>query len=173
VKAFYHDIPEAERRKLVWKNFNPKHKNVYRGLSPFLPNVPEHKELYDMGSDMELISDEALKLPLYEETPFPPQQKYQYIKKFFNQHYNKMHKLTLKLAEFIALGLKKDRHFFRDWFEYDSMSTLRSVHLIPRDAGVVDSSKLDKETFRLTTPEHADSGFITLLSTLGYPGLQV
>ena len=25
----------------------------------------------------------------------------------------------------------------------------------------------------MTTPEHCDSGFITLLSTLGYPGLQV
>ena len=76
VKAFYHDIPEKERRKLVWRNFNPKHDNVYRGLSPFLPNVPEHKELYDMGCDMHLISDAALPLPLYEETPFPPQKKY-------------------------------------------------------------------------------------------------
>ena len=72
VKAFYHDIPESERRKLIMKNFNPKHENAYRGLSPFLPNKPEHKELYDMGCDMNLISDAALKLPLYEETPFPP-----------------------------------------------------------------------------------------------------
>ena len=73
VRAFYKDIPDAELRKLVWKNFEPKHENVYRGLSPFLPNVPEHKELYDMGGDIDLISDEALPLPLYEETPFPPQ----------------------------------------------------------------------------------------------------
>jgi len=84
-----------------------------------------------------------------------------------------MHTLTLRLCEYIAIGLKKDRHFFRDWFEYDSMSTLRSVHLLPRDAGVVDCSKLDSKTLKLTTPEHQDSGFITLLSTLGYPGLQV
>ena len=82
-----------------------------------------------------------------------------------------MHELTLKLCEFIALGLNKDRHFFRDWFEKDSMSTLRSVHLLPRTAGVVDCSELDQKTLKLTTPEHADSGFITLLSTLGYPGL--
>jgi len=26
---------------------------------------------------------------------------------------------------------------------------------------------------KLTTPEHSDSGFITLLTTFGYPGLQV
>ena len=71
------------------------------------------------------------------------------------------------------MGLKLDRHYFRDWFEHDSLSTLRSVHLLPRDGKVVDSSKLDAETFKLTTPEHSDSGFITLLSTLGYPGLQV
>ena len=84
VKAFYHDISEAERRKLVWKNFAPKHDNVYRGLSPFVPNAPEHKELYDMGGDLDHVSDEALPLPLYEETPFPPQKKYQWIKMFFN-----------------------------------------------------------------------------------------
>ena len=126
-----------------------------------------------MGGDLDLVSDEALTLPLYEETPFPSQKKYQWIKKFFNQHYNKMHQLTLKLCEYIALGLKKDRNFFRDWFENDSMSTLRSVHLLPRTAGVVDCTKLDTKTLKLTTPEHCDSGFITLLSTLGYPGLQV
>ena len=84
-----------------------------------------------------------------------------------------MHELTMKLCEMIAIGLGKDRHFFREWFEKDSMSTLRSVHLLPRSSNIVDSSKLDRETFKLTTPEHADSGFITLLSTLGYPGLQV
>ena len=33
--------------------------------------------------------------------------------------------------------------------------------------------KLDETNKKLTTPMHADTGFITLLSTFGYPGLQV
>jgi isopenicillin N synthase-like dioxygenase len=37
----------------------------------------------------------------------------------------------------------------------------------------VDSDKLSPEDLRLTTPIHTDSGFLTLLSTFGYPGLQV
>ena len=32
---------------------------------------------------------------------------------------------------------------------------------------------LDAEEYRLVTPEHTDSGFLTLLTTFGYPGLQV
>ena len=72
VKAFFKDIPEAERRKLVWKNHNPKNKNIYRGVTPIVGNDPAHKEMYDMGCSMRLLSDENLKYALYEETPFPP-----------------------------------------------------------------------------------------------------
>ena len=84
-----------------------------------------------------------------------------------------MHSLSLKLLEYLAIGLKKDRYFFHGWFQNDSLSTYRAIHILPRSAGVVNSSKLSKEHFKLTTPEHCDSGFITILSTLGYPGLQV
>ena len=49
VKGFYHDIPEEERQKTVWKNFNPNNENFFRGLLPFVENDPAHKEIYDMG----------------------------------------------------------------------------------------------------------------------------
>lgn len=32
---------------------------------------------------------------------------------------------------------------------------------------------MSKEDFKMVTPEHTDSGFITLLTTFMYPGLQV
>ena len=32
---------------------------------------------------------------------------------------------------------------------------------------------LSEESLKLITPEHSDSGFITILSTFGFPGLQV
>ncbi len=37
----------------------------------------------------------------------------------------------------------------------------------------MDSDKLSPDDLRLTTPIHTDSGFLTLLSTFGFPGLQV
>ena len=38
---------------------------------------------------------------------------------------------------------------------------------------MVKSDKLDETEKRLTTPPHSESGFLTLLATFGYPGLQV
>lgn len=84
-----------------------------------------------------------------------------------------MHNLAMKLVSYLAIGMGKDRDFFNSWFEKDSLSTFRSIHYLPRAAGVVDSSKLTEEGRKLTTPEHSDSGFITLLTTFSYPGLQV
>ena len=72
VKAFYKDIPAEEHANMIWHNHRPQNKNYYRGLTPFMDNDPAHKEMYDMGSTLALCSDEAIKLPLYEDTPFAP-----------------------------------------------------------------------------------------------------
>ena len=79
VKGFFHDIPDEEQRKLLWKNFAPEHDNVCRGKTPFANNSVSHKEMFDVGADLNLLSDEALPCPLYEETPFPPQEEYKWI----------------------------------------------------------------------------------------------
>ena len=73
VRAFYKDIPDNEHKKLIWNNFAPKNQNYYRGLTPFVDNDPAHKEMFDIGCSLSLCSDEALPLPLYEDTPFPSQ----------------------------------------------------------------------------------------------------
>ena len=84
-----------------------------------------------------------------------------------------MHALSIRILELLAIGLGKDRDFFREWFITDSLSTQRAIHNRPRHANVVDSSGLSAEHVKLTTPEHCDSGFITFLTTFGFPGLQV
>ena len=71
------------------------------------------------------------------------------------------------------MGLSKDRDFFRSWFEVAPLSTFRTIRYLPRNQSNVSNEKLDTKTYRLTTPPHCDSGFITLLSTFGFPGLQV
>eukprot|EP00353_Schmidingerella_taraikaensis_P006955 CAMPEP_0185574362 /NCGR_PEP_ID=MMETSP0434-20130131/5851_1 /TAXON_ID=626734 ORGANISM="Favella taraikaensis, Strain Fe Narragansett Bay" /NCGR_SAMPLE_ID=MMETSP0434 /ASSEMBLY_ACC=CAM_ASM_000379 /LENGTH=77 /DNA_ID=CAMNT_0028190907 /DNA_START=21 /DNA_END=250 /DNA_ORIENTATION=+ len=49
VRAFYRDIPEAEKKRMIWHNHYPQNKNVFRGLTPVVPNDAAHKEMYDMG----------------------------------------------------------------------------------------------------------------------------
>lgn len=72
------------------------------------------------------------------------------------------------------MGLGKDRDFFNQWFDNDQLSTFRSIYYLPRShESAAKSDKLDADLIKLTTPEHCDSGFLTLLTTFGYPGLQV
>ena len=44
---------------------------------------------------------------------------------------------------------------------------------MPRTTNLVQQDKLKEDDLKFTTPIHTDSGFLTLLSTFNYPGLQV
>jgi isopenicillin N synthase-like dioxygenase len=170
-KAF-HSMPSKEKDKLKWKNHNPANENRYRGLAPFVDNDESHKELFDMGQPQRLLTKKARKISLYEETPFPSgAKKYDVIRKSFEEQYQLRLKIGIKLASLIAIGLGKPRDFFKSWFEKDSLSTFRSIMYLPRCKSVVKQDKLSSESLKLTTPAHADTGFLTLLTTFGYPGL--
>ena len=56
----------------MWKSFDSRNKNFFRGLLPFVENDPAHKEIYDIGIPLEKVTDKSLKYSLYEDTPFPP-----------------------------------------------------------------------------------------------------
>jgi isopenicillin N synthase-like dioxygenase len=73
----------------------------------------------------------------------------------------------------IALGLGKQADFFDGWFLNNTCSTLRIIHYLPRSTQLVDMEKLSSEELKFTTPIHTDSGFLTILSTFNYHGLQV
>ena len=84
-----------------------------------------------------------------------------------------MHDLALQLISCLALGLGKKEDYFDPWFKKESASTMRGIHYNPRDQDSSKSCELNAEEKRLVTPEHTDSGFITLLSTFMFPGLEV
>ena len=91
IKAFYTEVPMDEKMKLVTRNFDVNQKNFVRGLSLVVGNRASHRYMYDMGIPLKNCSDEALRLPLYEDTPFPPDPKYKWIQDFFNKQYDLMH----------------------------------------------------------------------------------
>lgn len=85
-----------------------------------------------------------------------------------------MHNVAMKLVRCFAIGLGKEESYFDSWFKDECSSVLRAIHYKPREgdfSGQQEEIRLSAEHFRLVTPEHTDSGFITLLSTFMYPGL--
>ena len=121
-KAFF-NISAEEKKSVAMRHHNEENHNYYRGLTPFQDNDPAHKEMYEMGMPYELISEEEKENCLSEPTPFPAREDLQWVKKVFEDQYDLMQKTALKLCEYLALGLGKDRFFFHPWFEKDAMST--------------------------------------------------
>jgi len=135
----FHAIPESEKHHLKWHHHNRDNPNYYRGLAPFVNNDPSHKELFDMGGSIALVSEEEKQYPLVEETPFPLGQEYAHLKPHYEKMYNLFHGLGLQLIRYLALGLGKPRDFFDKWFEKDSLSTMRSIYYKPRSESSVKS----------------------------------
>lgn len=48
---------------------------------------------------------------------------YQWIRHAFERHYNLMHGVSLRILEYMAIGLGLDRFVFEPWFLKDSLST--------------------------------------------------
>ena len=146
------------------------------GYFPFLPDDVSHKEFYDMARPLGEISEwEKQHCPCYEETPwfnkdgestttFSEDDLLNNVRLKFNQHFKSMHKIASLLLSYFAIGFGKSSDYFEPWFKRDCTSVYRAIHYNPRD---------QHQQHKLVTPEHSDSGFITLLSTFKYAGLQV
>lgn len=114
---------------------------------------------------------------MYEETPWlknDHEGKYLWIFETFRKYFKLMHRMGLQLISLLAEGLGKRPDYFEPWFKEECSSAYRFIHYLPRchDRAAA-YSQLREEDRILVTPEHADSGFITMLSTFGFPGLEV
>lgn len=70
----------------------------------------------------------------------------------------------------MSIGLGKQADYFEPWFKAECTSTFRAIHYNPRVGTNEAKANFDPT---LVTPEHCDSGFVTLLSTFMFHGLQV
>ncbi|CDW72244.1 2og-fe oxygenase [Stylonychia lemnae] len=140
-------LSEEEKKKLHKRVWNSENKNIYRGLAPFIDNDPSHVEIFDMGLPYDQVTEEEKEYSLHEETPWPvePEESKQF-REYMEGHYNLRVSVASELVGMIAEGLGKPAGFFDQWYSHDTL---------------------------ITIAQHTDSGFVTLLSTLGYPGLQV
>ena len=172
-QKWFFNLSEDVKRKLYKNHFLKENPNYYRGFAPFIPNDPSYKELYEIGLDMSKVIEHEQQFSLHEDTPWPQVEGGDRFKAFMDAHYEAMHKLGIKIMQHVALGLEKPADFFDEWFLSNTCSTLRIIHYLPRATNLVDMEKLSQDQLRFTTPIHTDSGFLTLLSTFNYHGLQV
>jgi len=76
-----------------------------------------------------------------------------------------------EILRHIAESFDLDSNFFDQWYERDTLSTFSVNHYCPRDRGITKNDEIKGEQYFTTIAQHTDTGFVTLLATLGYPGL--
>ena len=166
--------PEDVKKQYHKRFWNPENPNIYRGLAPFIDNDPSHVEIYDMGLDLEEVRPDEREYSLHEQTPWPDyNDEAKEFTAYMKEHYKLRVRVASELVSLIAEGLGKTPDFFDGWYEHSTLSTYSINHYMPRDRGVVKNDLVKGAQYKILIAQHTDSGFVTLLSTLGYPGLQV
>ena len=82
-------------------------------MFPLIDNDASHKEFFDMGSPYEEADEEERTKYLVEETPMPQGPEYASLVARYRAHETFSRRLGMKVAEYLAMGLGKDREFFR------------------------------------------------------------
>jgi len=175
-----HALPADTKQRLYRNADRAESANLIRGYIPIYPNDPSHKEMFDQGMPLAENPSQWGVEPqqwnssfMYEATPYPGDDQDLAIRGVLNDHFRALEKAGRRILGYLALKLGKRQDFFEQWFEQGSLSTLRHIHYKPRTTSAVDDSLLNEEQLRMVTPPHTDSGLLTMLSTFGFPGLQV
>lgn len=173
------ELPDAEKARLLRRNFDPAKANVYRGWFPLQPTAVSYKEGIDMGPDI-AHADAAFAAddPLLERTPLPSEATVPGWRGAAARYYIAMERVGAALMASIARGLGLEDTAFDDFFR-GGISTLRLIRYPPRTEGAgvdlsgPEYSVVHKGERRLIIGrEHTDSGFVTLLAQDGVEGLQ-
>jgi isopenicillin N synthase-like dioxygenase len=153
-------LPAREKMHLARMQFVPENPNRYRGYFPVIANDPSRKEGFEFGRCQTPDPD------FPEDTPWPEIQG-------FREHMEEMHLSLSRVGRFVLdlLGTYLqnvapklyDHSLFADGFN-DGMSTFRLIHYPAVDGTTAASIHGEShEEGRFSTPDHTDSGFVTLL----------
>ncbi|TRY70644.1 hypothetical protein TCAL_05942 [Tigriopus californicus] len=175
-KFFFYDIPEEDKIKQCGtRAFNPNNSNSYRGYFPVQPGQLSCKRGLDLGHLLE-IPAHLKGIPLVERTPFLKiETREKELDEFYEvmyDHRHLMHQTADLIMSLLAEAGGEDPSYFETMFSDCPLHTFRPlqypkrVENIPRGAYLPDGRIL-------STPAHMDSGFLTLLQTFHYPGLEI
>ena len=165
--------PQEFKKKLTRKFWVPENDNIYRGFFPIVPGEPSRKEAFEFARDVH--PDDKTVSPknwFYEKSTWPEEDGTFPFQEFLKGQYEVMHEACMELLRLCAIGLGIKEDSFQDIFDPNPCSTFRLLHYPPWD-GAPPANALIEDGKVVTTPEHTDSCFMTLLSTFHFKGLEV
>ena len=172
-------LPEASKRKLWRRSFDPARPNLYRGYFPLQGGGATYKEGIDMGPDIAHLA--ALTNPadpLTEATPLPPESELPGWRNNACAYYLGMERLGQAIMRSLARSLDLAGTTFDAAFN-GGISTLRLIRYPMREDSALTQAEAAKAFIehngirrQSIGGAHIDSGFVTLLAQDGVEGLQ-
>ena len=163
--TWFFSQPLEEKLRCSPKRWNDAALGVYRGYVPINVEQGLMREQYETGEtlpdgDPDLTSGN----PLYEPTPWPKKDHPDAaeFRRVMDAHRAAMLNAGMEFLRLTAIGLGMDEHAFDRKFLPKSISSLRVMHY----------PTYSSQKSVLTCEEHTDCGFVTLLVTFSFPGLE-
>ena len=176
---WFFELPVSYKRNVTRKKWNMKSNHVYRGYFPVIPEWTSYKEGFEVGgfegTKNTSSPGNTLRDTLQEPNIWPNgtnTQEAQYFKISMKEYFNMYDELSQNITKLVALGLGIDESVMASLFQPKPLSTLRLIHYPPRPSHHIPPDAMD-DNIILHCDKHADSGFMTFLSTFSYKGLQI
>lgn len=182
---WYFDLPLEVKMQIAKNVFRPSNRNTYRGHFPVIPGGHSFKEALEFGSFFNGNStrrqapgtDRPLMRDVVKEPNVWPKSGNETadaeFKKVMTDTYHFYANVAKDVNHLMAEGLGLKADYFDSSFGPEQLSTLRLLHYPTRinDTDLPDEAK-DGDV-RITTGEHSDTSYLTVLATFDNKGLQI
>ncbi|XP_076079052.1 isopenicillin N synthase-like [Mytilus galloprovincialis] len=170
---WFFGLPIETKMDLTRKNFKSENHNLYRGYFPVVEGEPSRKEGFEFARDVP-ADDKTVSSNnwMYEKSVWPEENFTVAFKEFLQNMYEIVHETSQEILRLAALGLGIEEHAFEHLFSDKPCSTFRIMHYPPWE-GTPPKNAIIEDGKVVTTPEHMDSDFLTLLHIFNYDGLEV
>ena len=177
---WFFDLPVSHKRNVTRKNWREDSNQIYRGYFPVIPEWTSYKEGFEIGAyegtaKIKPGSGHTLRDTLHEPNIWPngsDSEETEHFKTSMKHFFNIFDTLSTGIMKLLALGLGLNESTVVSMFQPNPLSTLRLIHYPPRPPHHIPPEAMDDDII-LHCDKHADSGFITFLSTFNYRGLQI
>jgi isopenicillin N synthase-like dioxygenase len=164
IKWFF-SLPSEKKMECSPKRWNENSKSIYKGYYPMAPpsiGILCEKFMFgDVPEDDPVVTSG---IPFYEPPSLPNEDECDVpFRSTLVSHQKLMQKAGLEAVRLLAMEWGIDVEAFAAKFEPKPCSDLKPMHY----------PKQPSDGIPLLLKEHIDTGFVTLLSPLGYKGLEI
>ncbi|XP_069112263.1 uncharacterized protein [Argopecten irradians] len=170
---WFFEQPHEKKSRLLRRQWNQENTNMFRGYFPVIEGEPSRKEGFEFGPVYPEFDRKTTRAAwIYEENVWPEEDGTLAFKTELTKAFAIMHNTAMEILRLTAYGIGIDENAFISLFDDKPLTTFRMIHYptwesSPPEVCLLDNGKV------ITTPEHTDTGFMTLLPTFGYKGLEV